>query len=76
MHAKQTICKMPERYAREEVLNSSQFIKLQKVKVKTDRAVGIWSCIMAHILSEETRDIGIVNLFSKTTKKNTNGWYT
>ncbi len=35
VHTTQTICKLHERNAREEVLNSSQFIKLQKVKVKT-----------------------------------------
>ncbi len=72
MHTTQTICKLHEHNAREEVLNSSQFIKLQKVKVKTDRAFGICRCITAHILSEETKDMGSIgfclNLFSK--KKN------
>ncbi len=57
MHNTQTIFKLHERNAREEVLNS-QFIKLQKVKVKTDRAFGICRCITAHILSEETKDMG------------------
>ncbi len=74
MHTTQTICKLHERNAREDVLNSSQFIKLQKVKVKTDRAFGICRCITAHILSEETKDMGSIgyclNLFSK--KKNNN----
>ncbi len=58
---------------REEVLNSRQFIKLQKVKVKADRAFGICRCITAHILSEETKDMGSIgyclNLFSKKKKK-------
>ncbi len=70
MHTTQTICKLHER--NEGVLHSSQFIKLQKVKVKTDRAFGIRRCITAHILSEETKDMGSIgfclNLFSK--KKN------
>ncbi len=73
MHTTQTICKLHERNAREEVLNSSQFIKLQKVKVKADRAFGICRCITAHILSEETKDMGSIgyclNLFSKKNKK-------
>ncbi len=72
MHTTQTICKLHERNAREEVLNSSQFIKLQKVKVKTDRAFGICCCITAHILSDETKDMGSIgfclNLFSKKKK--------
>lgn len=72
MHTTQTIFKLHERNAREEVLNSSQFIKLQKVKVKTDRAFGICCCITAHILSEETKDMGSIgyclNLFSKKKK--------
>ncbi len=58
MHTTQTICKLHERNAREEVLNSSQFIMLQKVKVKTDRDFGICRCITAHILSEEMKDMG------------------
>ncbi len=45
VHTTQTICKLHERNAREEVLNSSQFIKIQKVKVKTDLAFGICRCI-------------------------------
>ncbi len=73
MHTTQTICKLHERNAREEVLNSSQFIKLQKVKAKTDRAFGICRCITAHILSEETKDMGSIgfclNLFKKKKKK-------
>ncbi len=75
MHTTQTICKLHERNAREEVLNSSQFIKLQKVKAKTDRAFVICRCITTHILSEETKDMGSIgfclNLFSKKTKKKT-----
>ncbi len=53
VHTTQTICKLHER--REEVLNSSQFIKLQKVKVKTDRAFGICRCITAHSLRGDER---------------------
>ncbi len=67
MHTTQTICKLHECNAREEVLNSSQFIKLQKVKVKTDQAFGICCCITAHILSEKTKYMGsfgyCLNLF-------------
>ncbi len=55
VHTTQTICKLHERNAREEVLNSSQFIKLQKVKVKTDRAFGICRCITAHSLRGDER---------------------
>ncbi len=60
VHTTQTFCKLHEPNAHEEVLNSSQFIKLQKVKVKTDRAFGICYCITAHILSEETKDMGSI----------------